>query len=304
MKDDTFLARWLAGELDNEELKAFAEQQPERYAKLVRIKQHFETIERPEADTETMLSSILAQDKNKVVQLQPRSRRYWIQAVAASIVVLLGLAFFLTRPEKMAAANGTTLAFALPDKTSVQLNSGSEAEFSDRNWDNNRDISLDGEAYFKVAKGKTFTVSTPLGNVVVVGTQFNVKARDKRLEVVCYEGKVRVQYSNHETLLTPGEALYISNSEPARNVKITDTAPAWLHGEMVFNHETLDAITAEIERKFDVDIKSKYTSDKTFTGALPANNINQTLKILSSIYPVKTQQHDKTFILTPADAKR
>lgn len=302
MKDDTFLARWLAGELNDTELKAFKEQEPERYGKLMRIKQHFETIQKPELDTETMLSQIVTAEKSRVVPLKPR-RKYLVPAVAAAAVILLVMGIVFTRPEKMAAANGATMAFNLPDASSVQLNAGSDAQYSGWNWDSNRRVTLNGEAYFKVAKGKTFTVQTALGTVQVVGTQFNVKARDNKLEVTCYEGKVKVVYNKTETLLTPGNALYITNGI-AETAVVTDVAPAWLKGELVFYRETLAGITAEMERKYNVQIKMGYTSGKTFTGALPGNDINQTFDLLSKIYPVKTEKQNSTYTISPTDSKK
>jgi transmembrane sensor len=301
---DTFLAQWLAGELDNEELNAFREEDPERYARLMRIKQQFETIEKPEFDTEAVLNTIVSKQKNKVIQLKP-SRKYWLQSVAAAaVIIILGLTFVLTRPEKMEAVNGATLAFALPDKSAVQLNCGSVATYSNNNWDESREISLDGEAYFKVAKGQVFTVKTPIGNVVVTGTQFNVKARGTRLDVTCYEGSVKVEAGKNRIVLTAGKAVFITNGIAGDVVTVLDKQPAWLQGELVFYHESLEAITREIERKFDIKIQNQYTTDKTFTGALPGNNAGETLNMLGLIYPIKTETHNKTIILTPIDAKR
>ncbi len=304
MKDDTFLARWLAGELNDVELEVFRKSDPERYSRLLRIKQQFETIEKPQTDTEAMLQAILSKDKNNVIQLKPR-RRYWLQSVAAAaVVIILGLVFLYTRPEQMEAANGATLAFLLPDASAVELNSGSEAVYNKNNWDESREITLEGEAYFKVAKGKKFTVITNLGNIVVTGTRFNVKARGARLDVICYEGSVKIEHDGLVTALKPQEAVYLGEGSGQAVVKVIDAAPAWLQGEIIFYHESLQDIAGELERKFDVKVQTQYTSDKTFTGALPANNLSQTLKMIELIYPVKAEIHNKTIILKPADAKR
>ena len=80
----------------------------------------------------------------------------------------------------------------MPDGSSVNLNAGSELEYTSFNWKKNRVLSLGGEAFFKVKKGKTFTVITKEGNVKVLGTQFKVKSREKLYEVTCFEGKVQV----------------------------------------------------------------------------------------------------------------
>ena len=43
----------------------------------------------------------------------------------------------------------------LPDHSEVVLNADSEITYKKSNWDTNRKLELQGEAYFKVAKGKT-----------------------------------------------------------------------------------------------------------------------------------------------------
>jgi len=58
----------------------------------------------------------------------------------------------------------------------VVLNSKSTISFNKTDWKNNRQLTLDGEAYFKVEKGSTFTVNTNNGSVTVLGTQFNVNS--------------------------------------------------------------------------------------------------------------------------------
>ncbi len=300
MKDDTLLARWLEGELDAAELAAL-EKDP-RYANFVRIRSNFEQITRPQFDGVPMLEDILQLEKNRI-RVVPLYRKSWFQTVAASIVLLVGLAFIFTRPENMKAANGKTVAFTLPDNSAVVLNAGSESSYSDWNWDNNRNISLDGEAYFRVAKGKKFSVNTPLGTVTVLGTQFNVKAREGRLDVVCYEGRVRVQYNGKETVLTPHQALLVENGI-AKVDAMEAEKPKWIDGELEFTYEKLPAILSEIERRYDVEINMELRPAKTFSGTIPGNDIDAALKVLSRLYHLEVDKHGKTIFLKPMDGKK
>ena len=70
-------------------------------------------------------------------------------------------------------------------------------KYASNKWDKKRRVRLEGEAFFKVAKGSTFTVDTKTGSVKVLGTQFNVKNRIGFFEVVCYEGLVGVTVSDY-----------------------------------------------------------------------------------------------------------
>jgi len=302
MNDDTQLARWLAGELDGPELEEL--KKSPRYATLMRIKENFEKIEQPALDANSMIETIFMQPK-KAPKVVPLYQKAWFRGVAASIILLIGLGIVFTLPKKVDAPYGKTMAFTLPDRSEVLLNAGSESGYSSINWDNNRNIELDGEAYFEVAKGKTFTVTTALGTVTVLGTHFNVKARENRLDVVCYEGKVQVTYNGKSSVLTPHMALTVEDGQLAGGIyQVAANKPLWTGNTLSFSNEKLPAVLAEIERRYDVDIQTDYTTDRTFSGVLPANDIDGALKALSRLYHLKIQEHGTIILLKAVDAKR
>ena len=296
MENDTQLARWLAGELDGEELKAL--ENSSRYATLVRIKENFEQIESPQFDSDIVLNKVLRQEKTSA-KVIPLYRKYWLHAAAAIVLLFgLGIAFMMANKE-LSAENGETYAFTLPDASQVMLNSGSTASYNSWNWSNKRHVSLDGEAYFKVAKGKTFEVKTSLGTVTVLGTQFNVKAREGRFDVVCYEGKVRVQFNDSEVVLTPNKSVSFTNGKEGSITQSIVNEPEWLHKEIAFDDENIAGIIAELERKYDVVIKTDFTSAQLFSGSVPANNLDAALKSLCRAYHLEVKKEGNTIILTP-----
>ncbi|MCW4469689.1 FecR domain-containing protein [Flavobacterium sp. MFBS3-15] len=301
MKDDTLLARWLEGELTPQE-QAALEQDP-RYASFLRIKSTFGEIERPGFEGTAILEGILAKEKSpKVI---PLYRRGWFQTVAASVVLLMGLALLFTRPETKEAAYGQTLAFTLPDASEVVLNAGSEAGYSDWNWENNRTIELEGEAYFKVARGKKFTVKTVHGDVTVLGTQFNVRVRENRLDVVCYEGKVQVEHNGSKTVLAPHESYRLDTDELLEGTgMVPATKPGWIYGELEFNYETLDYVLDELERTYNIEIETTVKREQTFSVTLPANNIDKAMDIIGRLYKLEAHKHDKKIILKPVDSEK
>lgn len=298
MNDDTQLARWLAGEMSHKEKEAF-ESSPD-FAAYTRIRNNFDKLQKPQFDADTILANVLRHEKTPV-KVIPLYRKKWFQA-AAIVIFLLGLAVGFTLPESPKAANGEQFAFVLPDHSEVILNSGSNVSYRSWNWDSNRNLLLEGEAYFKVAKGKTFTVNTNLGTVEVVGTQFNVKARDNRLDVVCYEGKVRVKFNQEEVLLTAGQSIaFGGNAESGKkNVKVT--APQWLQDELVFSQDNLASIIAELERHYDVKIALNGGSEQVFTGSLPGNDLDAVLKVISLTFHLKYVKTADAIMLSPADA--
>jgi ferric-dicitrate binding protein FerR (iron transport regulator) len=64
------------------------------------------------------------------------------------------------------------------------LNAASKLSFNEKKWADQRALTLEGEAFFKVQKGQTFSVNTTAGVITVLGTQFNVKERKTILKYI------------------------------------------------------------------------------------------------------------------------
>ena len=202
MEENYKLAKWLSGEMTSEELAAF-QAEPD-FVIYENIKKYSASLETPSFDEDKSLAAILASPKKEIKTI-PLTQN-WFFRIAAVLVIGLGLflGFQNFSSSTVYAENGALNSFNLPDNSEVVLNSGSEIEYRKWNWSNNRALELNGEAYFKVAKGQKFEVNTSLGKVTVLGTQFNVKQRDNRFDVTCYEGKVKVTYGDTETIITKG----------------------------------------------------------------------------------------------------
>ena len=294
MKDDVTLARWLNDEMDERELKEFmASPGFETYRK---IREYSAQLEAPAFKHELAFDKIKAANKKpaRIVKLNP-----WVGRIAAVLILALGAAFYLftTHITTELAPNAATASFILPDNSSVQLNAGSTAAFKEWNWSSNRKLTLKGEAYFRVAKGKTFDVVTATGTVTVVGTQFNVKARGSRLDVTCFEGKVRVASGSHSIMLTPGESVAYENGAALKLPIVKDTQPRWINHEADFNAETLGGVVAELERQYNVDLKLKANRNKRFTGTIPTDDLDNALEILKIAYNLRIEKQGNTIIL-------
>lgn len=284
MEENYILSKWLEEEITEKEKAALrADSDFEIYDK---IKKYSSQLEISDFEDQKMLSTILTSKKkqeSKVLSLFSN----WTYKIAAILVVTLGILFLYStfEEQKQIAANGIEKSFALPDNSEVVLNSGSEIEYRKNNW--NRKISLQGEAYFQVAKGKRFEVTTNLGKVAVLGTHFNVKARKNRLDVTCYEGRVQVNYKNSQLLLTSGQSVTFENGNQS-NTNVSISKPDWLENKMTFNKESLEHIIAEIERSYTIKIKqNSKNSNQLFTGKIPSDNLEVALHIIASTYQLK-----------------
>lgn len=295
MKKDRLLAKWLANDLSEDELAAFkASPDFEKYQK---IKEYTNHLEVDDLDENAMLSNILKQKKAtpKVIPLYKK----WMFGVAAIFVLALGITlamqFFV--PQIQRADFGEKTIFALPDNSEVVLNSDSEIHYKKWNWDNNRQLDLKGEAYFKVAKGRRFEVQTSLGKVAVLGTQFNVKARKNRFDVVCYEGRVKVNYLKTQILLTRGQGVSFENGKQVKRT-VNSLNPEWMDNEICFNKENIRTILDEVERQYNITIElNAKDTISLFTGKLPAKDLDVALQIISTTYHLKAKKVSKNKII-------
>jgi len=287
MEEQHDLAKWLAGEMTQSELEAF-----ERSADFVtykKIKELSAQMKVSDFDTQNMYQNVIQRKKVKpVIRLQDR----WFSRVAAVLVVALGIAFLVRPyvPTTEYASAGEKNTFLLPDNSEIVLNSDSEINYKKWNWNNERSLELKGEAFFKVAKGEKFTVATHLGKVTVVGTQFNIKARDNNFEVECYEGKVKVAFGKKTIFLAKGQNIVVQDNTQIEAIPLTNLQPAWLGNEIKFNNNSLAEVVEELERQYNITIESTIDSSESFTGTLPLKNLDAALQIISKTHHLKYER--------------
>lgn len=296
MEENYKLSKWLNDEMSQEELAEF--QSTEDFTIYDKIKKYSSQLETQAFDEQKVLTTILntPKKKGKTIPLYQN----WIMKIAAVLVIGLGTFFMYNNFISITknASFGSRTEFTLPDNSEVVLNSGSKIHYNSFNWDNNRNLKLEGEAYFKVAKGKKFTVETAIGKVTVLGTQFNVKQYQESFEVTCYEGKVKVNSETKEFILTKGMAIVVRNYENIPIPITTSTKPYWLKNEMNFYQERLTNVIQEFERQFDVTIQlNSKESSQLFTGTIPSENLDTALQILCSTYHLKPVKKEKNTII-------
>ncbi|UII76773.1 FecR domain-containing protein [Flagellimonas sp. HMM57] len=276
-KNDTILAKWLAGELTAEEQGEF-ENDPE-FLEYQQIVQGMNQFKKPSFDTASLKSKVMAKiderPKGKVIRLRPL---YYAVGVAASIVLIIGIFF---NEVSYATAYGEQLVVTLPDGSTVQLNAGTTIAHNRFFWKNNKTVNLKGEAFFKVEKGDGFKVETQSGTVSVLGTEFNVRARTSNFSLTCYEGKVRFESPNaeKEAILKQGDAIDIDGNGVIKAKKIQSAFPSWTKGSSAFSNADLSEVIKELEAQYGITIQYGTTNNGDgFTGSFVHDNLEIALK--------------------------
>ncbi|MCB0465534.1 MAG: FecR family protein, partial [Aequorivita sp.] len=202
--------------------------------------------------------------------------------VAAIFAVLLAGYYYTTTLDTSVKTDiAQTETFSLPDTSEVMLNAGSKITYNKKNWANSRELSLDGEAYFKVTKGNKFSVKTVEGTVSVLGTQFNVFARDELFAVTCYEGLVSVAFNDTLLKVPAGNKIQIENGKLVINETAENHSPVWLAHESNFENTPLAIVLKEVERQYPIKVTlENVDSEKRFTGSFTHENLDLALKAI------------------------
>lgn len=279
MEKDYLLHKWLNNEATPEELEQL-KTDPE-YASYIQIAAASAGFLMPEMDSESNFKAISNKIK-PVHQLHKPSVFSIVWKVAAVFAVLLaGYYYTTTLDTSVKTEIAQTETFSLPDNSEVVLNAGSKITYNQKNWANSRELSLEGEAYFKVTKGNKFSVKTAEGTVSVLGTQFNVFARDGLFTVACYEGMVSVAFNDTLLKVPAGSKVQIENGKLVINETAETSSPVWLAHESNFENAPLSLVLKELERQYPIKITSeKVVSEHRFSGTFTHENLELALKAI------------------------
>ena len=224
--------------------------------------------EKSEAEIWANIGAVIdVQPKGRVLQLNFAAAK-WIAAAIVVIFFALGsfIRFYTVGVETPA---GQHLEAFLPDGSRVNLNAKSSISYHPYWWKINREVKLEGEAFFEVQKGKKFTVVSHRGTTQVLGTSFNIFAREDVYKVTCITGTVKVKSSQgFEAIIKPN-----TRAEVAANGKINlltniDTFPeiSWKKNIFIFTATPVVAVFNEIERQYDVVIQVQAEEGIRYSG--------------------------------------
>lgn len=281
MDKDYLIQKWLAEELTPEEQKAFESLEDAAFLKgIVANAKNFRASQFSKAKTYSDFKNVL--DAHKI----PVRKLNWIRPLmriaSIFIVGLVGYYFFfyenLTRVETQFGQKTTV---GLPDGSVVSVNALSEIAFDEEGWNDDRTIKLEGEAFFDVAKGKQFVVSTQAGDVAVLGTEFNVNQRDGFFEVKCFEGTVQVTMEDHKTVLNQGDNIRWFNGKMEEG-KNTYSVAQWIKNVSDFQRVAVSQVFSELERQYGVTVRLENVDGKRlFTGGFVHDNLDNALKSIT-----------------------
>jgi ferric-dicitrate binding protein FerR (iron transport regulator) len=219
-----------------------------------------------------------------------------LMAAAAILMLLISgsLLFMRFYSTSISTPAGVHQMAKLPDGSTVHLNAASELHFHPYWWRFDRSIEFEGEALFEVEKGRKFTVRSTMGQTEVLGTSFNIFSRETSYRVVCLSGSVKVSSkSSHDAVLKPGSKAEIGPGGTINVQHQIDTYPeiSWKQQIFLFNASPLNEVFRELERQYDVSIKTTVQHAARYTGNF---NKEQNIEaVLAYICPAMGLKYEK-----------
>jgi len=194
---------------------------------------------------------------------------------------------------------------SLPDGTEVTLNAQSTLKFPSKFINNQREVYVEGEAYFDVAPqaNQPFIVHTPLASVHVLGTTFNVNTYNKNLFCTSLvSGKVNIQtVDGKELTLSPGfEAVYSKEIGMHMQAFEQESRISWLNGVLYFYDMPLEELNDILPRWFDMGVvfSDEALAKKRISGLIEKEKLPAFIKYLSGAAGVKCELKDQTVYMS------
>ena len=241
-----------------------------RDSRIIRWIRAYRTPNEPEFDVNAAWSRFQARSGVRVTRQGVVGARSVVWRIAAVLLIALGGAIYYQSQRSSAgtmlervAANGERVTVTLDDGSHVTLNGGSRLRYPSGGGRRDRDLYLDGEAFFDVQHdpSRAFRVHAGRGVIRDIGTRFNVRAYSatSTVEVVVTDGIVVL---TRDSSTAPG--LQLERGEggtlgpSGAPAKMTTVSVAryvgWTSGELVFENTTLREAALELERWYGVRI--------------------------------------------------
>ena len=199
----------------------------------------------------------------------------------------------------------------LSDGSHVWLNSETKLKYPVKFTKDTRNVYLEGEAFFEVARDSRKPFFVHLENeaeVRVLGTAFNVRSYSDEdiTETVLEKGSVKMQFGEQDALLTPSfKVEYHKKTKEISEKKVdTELYTAWKDGRYVFYNESIENILHKLSRWYDIDVvfKDEGVKKMAFNGNVRKyENVNVLLDALQASGGVRFEISGKKVMVSKAN---
>ncbi len=222
--------------------------------------------------------------------------------------------YFLSPEEyfTLATSRGEQTSVILPDGSSAWLNVDTRITYGTSYGKKERELTVSGEAYFKVKKNAAipFVVHVRNMEVKALGTAFNVRGYDDDaiIQTSLVEGKVDVKINNtngsfEKRILQPGQTLTFNKNTDSAQMKMSnnETVKAWTEKQLIFENTPFDEVVKNTERWFNVKIiyePARFKDDYLTLRLKKGETVERLFEIIDETIGIQYKEDADNFILT------
>ncbi len=198
----------------------------------------------------------------------------------------------------------------LPDSSKVILNANSSIKMWTTGWlKKKREMTLTGEANFNIknlaSSGRYYKllVHTNSGTIEVTGTSFNVFSRGSKTKVYLKEGGIKLNDLPDlpVILMHPGDYIQydVMDKTISKNKVASEKIDSWTLNKVVFDKTPFSDVLSHLKQIHGLGavLENKSLLDKSFTGILPADDLDLLLKALEEAFDINISIKDNTLLI-------
>lgn len=220
----------------------------------------------PDADTDAQWVKFRSRIESQPLQVTKKpviKRQFamfrWVAAAVVVFVLGIGIRqYYVSNDPGFTAtykSGNSSQTINLPDGSELVLNKLTELEVKKMNG-RERVVELkSGQAFFNIRHNDLpFLVETPKGNIMVLGTEFDVKAyKNERFSVFLKKGKIEMKLNDEVVEMKPGQLLNENENNEYVLSSISDNrAYSWLDNKLIFENTSLAEVISVLESNYKV----------------------------------------------------
>lgn len=246
---------------------------------------------------------------------RPRPVFARIACYAAAFILIVSLPYFIfkalprmSRPEELQVVqveNTKQVWLTLEDGSRIILDAGSIFRHPEKFRESTRDVYLDGEAYFEVARhpGKPFIVHAGEAVIRVLGTKFNVSAWgvNRKVTVAVAEGSVSLNSGDN----APSESVVLMKGQSSTLTQNGITQPVssnieehigWMHNEVIFHDAPLKEVLHSLERWYDLRfiLPDSSSAEEHVTVHIQKTSVDDIIELIAALSGLQFDRQGKT----------
>lgn len=232
----------------------------------------------------TFIDQSPVQHKGRVIKMFTKRM---VAAVAAAVLLFVAGYWWLNQNSNKytTITAGTAIKeVVLEDGSHVYLRKDGKLTYPKKFSGNKRDVELDGEAFFDIAKDpeKPFEIKAAATSVTVLGTSFTVNTGNSQVEVVVKTGLVKFSSLNDTTQnakLSPGERAVFRNNKLVKGINTNENYNSWQTGVLTFRNTPMQEVIKALSSHYSVSfVIKKGDESKVQSSAVTSTFIRQPLE--------------------------